>query len=66
MPPFALVTGASKRLGKAFAISLAEMGYDILLHYNSSEKEAKETEQIIEKQAENAFLNNQIFEMMKT
>jgi pteridine reductase len=35
--PIALVTGASDRLGKAFALSLARQGYAILLHYNRSE-----------------------------
>ena len=36
----ALVTGGAVRLGRAIAISLAAAGYDIALHYNSSEAEA--------------------------
>jgi short-subunit dehydrogenase len=28
--PFALVTGSAHRLGKAFALTLAHMGYDLL------------------------------------
>jgi NAD(P)-dependent dehydrogenase (short-subunit alcohol dehydrogenase family) len=40
---FALVTGAAKRIGKEIALHLASKGYDIVLHYNSSEKEAHET-----------------------
>lgn len=47
MPGFALITGASDRIGKSFAISLAHLGYDILLHYNSSEKKAKDTQEQI-------------------
>ncbi len=32
----ALVTGASSKLGQVIALSLAQNGYDMLLHYNSS------------------------------
>ncbi len=39
----ALVTGAAHRLGKAFAISLARMGYSIALHYRGSAVEAGQT-----------------------
>ncbi len=39
----ALVTGAGKRLGRAMALALAEAGYDLALHYASSEIEALET-----------------------
>ncbi len=35
-----LVTGAAKRLGRAIAIDLAQAGYDIAMHYNTSEVEA--------------------------
>ncbi len=37
----ALITGASKRVGKSIAIFLAKKGYNIAIHYNKSEKEAK-------------------------
>ena len=37
--PLALVTGAARRLGKAFALTLARHGFAILLHYNSSGNE---------------------------
>jgi NAD(P)-dependent dehydrogenase (short-subunit alcohol dehydrogenase family) len=37
----ALVTGAGKRLGRAMALSLAERGYDLAIHYNSSQAEAE-------------------------
>lgn len=41
--PLALVTGGAKRLGKAFALSLARMGYSIALHYRGSASEAEQT-----------------------
>ena len=46
--PLALVTGAAHRLGKAFALTLAHAGYDIILHYNSSEEAALQTKAEIE------------------
>jgi len=45
----ALVTGAAKRLGKAFAIQLAKEGFDIILHYHSSATSAEETANEIRK-----------------
>jgi pteridine reductase len=39
----ALVTGSAHRLGKAFALSLARMGYAIALHYRGSVTEAEKT-----------------------
>lgn len=39
----ALVTGGSKRLGKAIVLKLAQMGYDIALHYSSSQESALQT-----------------------
>jgi NAD(P)-dependent dehydrogenase (short-subunit alcohol dehydrogenase family) len=46
--PLALVTGSAHRLGKAFALTLARMGYDLLLHYNSAEEQAQRTKIEIE------------------
>jgi len=46
--PLALVTGGAQRLGKAFALTLARMGYSIALHYNTSEKAAQQTKVEIE------------------
>lgn len=37
----ALVTGAARRIGAAFARGLAEAGYAVALHYRSSEDEAR-------------------------
>jgi NAD(P)-dependent dehydrogenase (short-subunit alcohol dehydrogenase family) len=38
--PIALVTGASKRIGRAIALSLAGSGHGIVVHYNSSKEDA--------------------------
>jgi pteridine reductase len=48
MSSLALVTGAAHRLGKTFALTLARLGYDILLHYYSAEDEALQTQTEIE------------------
>ncbi len=48
-PSFALITGSAHRLGKAFALTLAQMGYDLLLHYHSAEEQARQTKKEIEK-----------------
>lgn len=40
---FALVTGAARRVGKAIALHLADQGYDIGLHFFTSQKEAEST-----------------------
>ena len=36
----ALVTGGAKRLGREISVYLANRGYDVAVHYNSSENEA--------------------------
>ena len=46
--PLALVTGGAQRLGKAFALTLARMGYDLLLHYHSADEQAQQTKAEIE------------------
>jgi NAD(P)-dependent dehydrogenase (short-subunit alcohol dehydrogenase family) len=46
--PLALVTGGAHRLGKAFALTLAHMGYDLLLQYHSAEEQAQNTKNEIE------------------
>ena len=44
----ALVTGAGGRLGRAMAVYLAERGFDVVVHYASSEEGARETLRLIE------------------
>lgn len=44
MKQTALITGASKRIGKSISEFLAENGWNIIIHFNSSEKPAKELE----------------------
>jgi pteridine reductase len=44
-----LVTGASKRLGRAIALSFADQGFPIVVHYNNSKTEAFELCREIEK-----------------
>lgn len=39
--PTILITGASKRLGKAIALAFAQRGCNLILHYNHSNIEAK-------------------------
>ena len=46
----ALITGGAARLGAAISLSLARSGYDIALHYNTSEDQAFETQRKIRKQ----------------
>ncbi|MEM9524152.1 MAG: SDR family oxidoreductase [Pseudomonadota bacterium] len=45
----AIVTGARNNMGRAFSISLAEMGADVIVHYHRSETyaEAEETARLV-------------------
>jgi len=40
LPPIALVTGGARRIGRAIAFALAEDGYAVAVHYNTSRHEA--------------------------
>jgi NAD(P)-dependent dehydrogenase (short-subunit alcohol dehydrogenase family) len=42
-PKTALITGAAKRLGRAIALDLARHGWNVAIHYNASEREARVT-----------------------
>jgi NAD(P)-dependent dehydrogenase (short-subunit alcohol dehydrogenase family) len=35
-----LITGAAKRIGRAIALELAQAGYDVAIHYNTSKSDA--------------------------
>ena len=48
MKRYALVTGASRGIGRAIAIELAKDGCTILLNYKSNHAEAEETKRLIE------------------
>ena len=50
----ALVTGAGKRLGRAMALALAQDGYDVAVHYASSERDAEEVVAQIRRLGRNA------------
>lgn len=45
---YALITGASRGLGKAIAERLAKEGYAVIVNYNNSERAARETVENIE------------------
>lgn len=47
MSDTAIITGGSKRIGESIALTLAELGYDIALHYNRSKKDALGTQSAI-------------------
>ena len=49
----AVVTGGAKRLGKEIAIFLAERGFEVAIHYHSSEKSADELAQYIKSKTGN-------------
>src|SRR5258708_14054185 len=38
-----LITGAAKRIGRGIALRLHKEGYRVAIHYQTSEKEARET-----------------------
>lgn len=57
MSPLALVTGAAHRLGKVFALTLAQEGFDILLHYHQSLDMALRTQAEIESVGRKAILS---------
>lgn len=51
----AVVTGAAKGLGKAFALALAAAGYTVVVHYHKSKKEAEAVIDVIRKKSPESF-----------
>ena len=49
MEKIAIVTGASRGIGKEIAIHLAKNGVKVIANYNKSENQAKELKQELEK-----------------
>ncbi|MCJ7843322.1 enoyl-[acyl-carrier-protein] reductase FabL [Lederbergia sp. NSJ-179] len=56
MNKVALVTGSSRGVGKATALALAQLGYDIVVNYARSKKAAMETAEEIKKIGRKALL----------
>lgn len=44
---YALITGGSRGIGRTVSIKLAEMGYTVLINYQSNDKEAAKTLQLV-------------------
>lgn len=55
-PKTALVTGAAKRLGRAIALDLAQAGWDVAIHYNISEADARAVADAVRKAGRRAAL----------
>lgn len=45
--PVALITGASRGLGRAFAVAFARRGHDVAVHYNTNADDAKATAELV-------------------
>jgi 3-oxoacyl-[acyl-carrier protein] reductase len=56
MNKFALVTGGSRGIGRAVCLTLAEMGYHILINYQSNEEEAKKTLDLVKQKGSDGLL----------
>lgn len=42
--PVVLITGAAKRIGRTIALTMAQRGWDVAIHYHQSETEARQLE----------------------
>jgi 3-oxoacyl-[acyl-carrier protein] reductase len=51
---YALVTGASRGIGRACAVAIAKMGYHVLVNFKSNESEATQTVALIQEQGGSA------------
>ena len=52
----AVVTGASRGIGKAIALKLASQGAKVVINYNGSEEKAKEVQAQIETEGGKAVI----------
>src|SRR5690554_816630 len=52
----ALVTGASRGIGRSLAIALADCGADVVVNYTSNDERAREVQQEIEARGVRCFL----------
>src|SRR5687768_18583713 len=52
----ALVTGGTVRVGRALSLGLAEAGYDVAVHYHSSDGAAREVARRVEELGRQALL----------
>ncbi len=52
----ALITGGAIRIGRAITLALADDGYDIILHYNSSFEDAKKVAKEVERKEQKIHL----------
>ena len=53
---YVLVTGSSRGIGKAIALEISRNGWDLILHYNRSEKEAHEVQDLCRKNGSQTLL----------
>jgi 3-oxoacyl-[acyl-carrier protein] reductase len=53
---YALVTGASRGIGKAICLRLADMGYNIIVNYMSNDEEALKTQALIKEKGVDCIL----------
>ncbi|MDR0540736.1 MAG: 3-oxoacyl-ACP reductase FabG [Dysgonamonadaceae bacterium] len=53
---YALVTGGSRGIGRAICLKLAEMGYSVIVNYQSNRAAAEETKSLIEQNGGSAEL----------
>lgn len=56
LPRAALVTGGARRIGRAIALALADVGFDVAIHYRESRNEAETLAREIEDRGRRASL----------